>query len=193
MSSVEPMGARSNPPRHGGSGPTLRAEPQEQAVHARRWRADHRCAMGCTAVFLGWMVALGWGLSGLTALHVVLWGASAAVVLCVMSPPRISAGHGWLAVRPYLRTRRVRTDALVSVSRIGHTAVTLVLRDMNGGRVEVDPRLLEADPLLWHLVDEGVRRSQARGTLTTGGQVLEVLGNRVDEQAGAILLASGMR
>lgn len=143
-------------------------------------------------MFLGLALLLGLGSGELTAVRVLLPCAAAVVVLAVLWPPKVTAGPGWLAVRSLLRTRRVRTDALVGVWRIGEVSVSLVLRDRFGGRVEFAPDTLVANPLLWHLLDAGVRRSREQGTLRTGTRVLDELGERVDGQAREILRASGL-
>ncbi|MFI2640780.1 hypothetical protein [Streptomyces sp. NPDC018610] len=69
----------------------------------------------------------------------------------------------------------------------------LVLRDAHGNRLELDPRILLANPLLWHELDTGVRRSLERGTLRQGADVLHRLGERIDDEtAQAVLRASGL-
>lgn len=148
--------------------------------------------MGCAGAFLGMAMLLDWASGGLTAPRATLWTGLAVVVLAVLLPPRVVAGHGRLTVRGLVRTRKVRVDALVGVSQTGEVARRLVLRDVYGGRVELDPRILVANPLLWHLLDAGVRRSRERGTLRYGAQVLAGLGERVDGEAEAILRASGL-
>ncbi|GAU69183.1 hypothetical protein SSP35_11_00020 [Streptomyces sp. NBRC 110611] len=69
----------------------------------------------------------------------------------------------------------------------------LVLRDVHGRWLELDRRVLEADPLVWHLLDAGVRRSLDRGTLRHGAYVLQELADRIDgHEARAVLKASGL-
>ena len=54
-------------------------------------------------------------------------------------------------------------------------------------------RILDANPLVWHLFDAGVRRSLDRGTLRHGTYVLRELADRIDSQeARAVLKASGL-
>jgi hypothetical protein len=144
-------------------------------------------------VFLVPLVLLDWGIGELTPLRAVAWSGLSVLLLAVLWPPRIVAGQGWLAVRGLLRTRRVTTDALVGVWQVGDVAVSLLLRDIRGRRVEVSLDALVADPLLWHLVETGIHRSQERGMLRTGAQVVIKLGERVDAQAKAILRASMLR
>ncbi|MDQ0933650.1 hypothetical protein [Streptomyces turgidiscabies] len=109
----------------------------------------------------------------------------------------MTAGAGWPAVRDPWRRRTVRTDALTTalttVRRYGDISYRLVLRDAYGHRVELDPRVLAANPLLWHELDTGVRRSVERGTLLRGADVLDRLGHSIDEEtARAVLRASGL-
>lgn len=187
------MGWRSARPHRVNGGSDLVGEPAYTVVTSRGWRADRRFAVGCSVVFFGITSLLDWGLGALTAPYLAVWGAATVLVLAVLWPPRVVAGRGWLAVHSLLRTRTVRTDALVDARRIGEVAVSLVLRDVHGGRVELTPGVLTADPVLWHLLDAGIRRSQERGTLRTGTQVLYGIGERVDGEAEAILRASGLR
>ncbi|KPC60971.1 hypothetical protein [Streptomyces chattanoogensis] len=107
---------------------------------------------------------------------------------------RVAAGDGWLAVRGLMGERRVRTDALVSVRRCGSIAAHLVLRDEHGQWLELDLHVLDANPLIRHLLDTGGHRSMERGTLRHGEDVLRELAERSDgQEARAILHASGLR
>jgi hypothetical protein len=157
--------------------------------HDDEWRAG-----SCAGAFLGTALLLDWGSGGLTLARAVLWTALALGLFAVLLPSRVVAGKDRLAVHGLVRTQKVRTDALVGVWQSGEVTVRLVLRDAYGGRVEIDPRVLVADPLLWHLVDTGARRSREHGTLRYGSPVLRELGERVDgDTARAIFLASGLR
>lgn len=85
------------------------------------------------------------------------------------------------------------TDALVSVRRDGAIATRLVLRDAYGGSVALDPEILVANPLLWHRLDAGARRSRERGTLRYGVSTLWQLGERIDGgTARDVFRASGL-
>ncbi len=115
------------------------------------------------------------------------------MLVAVLRPARVTAGDGWLASRGLLRERRVRTDLLTRVRHVDGVAPRIVLRDVGGGRVELDPRVLRANPLLWHQLDTGARRALDRGLLREGAAVLEALRQRVDgEGAREILRASGV-
>lgn len=92
-----------------------------------------------------------------------------------------------------LTTCRHRLSAAGTVWRYDDVSSHLVLRDGFGHRLELDPRVLTADPLLWHELDTGVRRSVERGTLLQGADVLNDLGHSIDDEtARAALRASGL-
>jgi hypothetical protein len=134
-----------------------------------------------------------WDADTLTAPRALLWLVLSAAVFTVLLPPRVTAGPGWLAARGPLGRRTVRTDALIAVRQYSGASSHLVLRDAHGGRLELDPRVLMADPLLWHELDTGVRRSIERGTLRQGTEVLRRLGHRIDDETAlAVLRESGL-
>jgi hypothetical protein len=100
-----------------------------------------------------------------------------------------------VSVRGLLGERVVRTDRLVAVRWADGVAGRVVLRDEEGGRVELSPRVLEANPQLWRLLDAGARSSCAApdGTLRCGTAELRRLGERVDgETAKAVFRVSGL-
>lgn len=134
-----------------------------------------------------------WDAETLTPLRAELWLAMTAALFAILLPQRVTAGPGWLAVRGLLRRRAVRTDALVAVRQYGHVSAHLTLHDTDGRRLELDPRILIANPLLWHELDTGVRRSRERGTLREGTDVLERLRHQIDDAtARAVLRGSGI-
>ncbi|MEE4422187.1 MULTISPECIES: hypothetical protein [Streptomyces] len=160
----------------------------------RHWRADARRALRYPLAFVGLIMMLDWGAGSLTLPRAGLWTGLGVAILAVFLPSRVTAGDGWLAVRGLMGERRVRTDALITVRRCGVIASDLVLRDAHGGWLELDPHVLETNPLLWHLLDAGARRSLERGTLRHGGQVLQALAERIDgQEARAVFRASGLR
>ncbi|MFE9453742.1 hypothetical protein [Streptomyces sp. NPDC006739] len=159
----------------------------------RHWRGGATLAACCAVGFAALTLLVDWDAGTLTPARAALWTALSAAVLAVLLPPRVSAGPGWLSVRGPLRRRSVRTDALTAVGQYGDVSSHLVLRDAYGHRLEVDPRVLAASPLLWHELDTGVRRSLERGTLCQGADVLDRLGRRIDaDTARAVLRASGL-
>ncbi|MFJ5214175.1 hypothetical protein ACIP98_05640 [Streptomyces sp. NPDC088354] len=159
----------------------------------RRWTAHARSAVGWALGFLTLALALDTAAGTLDAARAGLWAGLAALVLAVLLP-RVTADEGTLSVRGLLRTRTVRTDALVAVGRHQGPGAQLLLYDAFGRHVEVDPRTLIADPLLWHLLETGAHRSRELGVLRHGCEVLAHLGDRVDgPRARAVFRVSGMR
>ena len=114
------------------------------------------------------------------------------LLFLVLYPSRVAAGEGWLSTRGPLRGHRVRTDHLVSVRCLDGVGQRLVLRDAFGARVEIDPRVLVANPPLWHRLDEDARRSARRGSLTCGETALRRVSERIDrETAQTVFRMSG--
>jgi hypothetical protein len=168
------------------------AAPGERAGD-RHWRGGARFALWCTLAFYGPAMLLDRAAGTLTLQRAGLWTLLAALILVVLLPPRVTAGEGWLAVQGLVRKRRVRTDALVEVRQHEGISAHLLLRDAGGRWVELDPRVLAANPLLWHAVDAGARRSRERGTLRSGTDVLQRLSERIDgAEAQAVFRASGL-
>ncbi|MGW2516234.1 hypothetical protein ACWC09_04225 [Streptomyces sp. NPDC001617] len=159
----------------------------------RHWRGSVRLAVCCALTFCAMTMLVDWDAETLTPARALLWLTLSAAVFTVLLPPRVTAGPGWLAVRGPVCRHMVRTDALVAVRQYSGASSHLVLRDAHGGHVELDPRVLLADPLLWHELDTGVRRSLERGTLRQGTDVLRSLGHEIDDEtARAVLRASGL-
>ncbi|QKW05078.1 hypothetical protein HUT18_00610 [Streptomyces sp. NA04227] len=166
---------------------------QADATGDRHWRGSARFAVTCASTFLVMSLLVDWCSGGLTPLHALLWFASSAALFSILLPPQVSAGPGWLAVRTSWRRRFVRTDELSAVRQYEGVSGHLVLQDVQGHRLELDPRILAANPLLWHELDTGALRSLERGTLRNGADVLDRLGHRIDDEtARAVLRASGI-
>ncbi|QUC58984.1 hypothetical protein IOD14_20565 [Streptomyces sp. A2-16] len=163
------------------------------AAGDRHWRDSARFAVGCALIFCAMDLLVDWDAGSLTPLRALLWVTLSATVCAVLLPPRVSAGPGWLAVRTPWRRLVVRTDALTAVRQHDGVSSHLVLRDVHGHTLELDARTLAANPLLWHELDTGVRRSLERGTLRHGADVLDRLGRRIDDEtARAVLRESGL-
>ena len=159
----------------------------------RHWRGSARLALTCALTFCAMALVVDWDAGSLTFLRSLVWVTLSAAAFAVLLPPRVTAGRGWLTVRSAWRRHMVRTDALVAVRQYGGVSSHLVLRDAYGHRLELDPRVLAANPLIWHELDTGVRRSLERGTLREGADVLERLGHEIDDvTAQAVLRASGL-
>ena len=159
----------------------------------RHWLGRARLAASCALLFCTMSLLVDWDAGSLTPLRALLWVTLSATVCAVLLPPRVSAGPGWLAVRAPWRRRVIHTDALTAVRQYDGVSSHLVLRDVHGHSLELDPRTLAANPLLWHELDTGVRRSLQRGTLRSGADVMERLGRHIDDESvQAVLRASGL-
>ncbi|MEU0413520.1 hypothetical protein ABZ307_37780 [Streptomyces griseorubiginosus] len=170
-----------------------RSDDQWAGAGDRHWRGSARLAASCAALFGAMSLLVDWDAGSLTPLRVVLWLGLSAALFTVLLPPRVTAGAGWLAVRGPWRTCMVHTDALTTVWRYDGVSSHLVLRDTYGHRLELDSRVLAANPLIWHALDTGVRRSVERGTLRQGAEVLERLRHHIDDEtAQAVLRVSGL-
>ncbi|MFF7639868.1 hypothetical protein [Streptomyces canus] len=140
------------------------------------------------------LVLLDWGLVRLTAMRAGWWATLAALLLIILTPPKVSAADGGLGARGLLTHSWVRTDRLVAVRVSEGVSLRLILTDTSGGRLVLDPRCLVANPLLWHHLDQGVRQSAEQGILRCGMPVLERLGRRIDDEVcRGILRNSGMQ
>ncbi|MEW2117390.1 hypothetical protein AB0945_19805 [Streptomyces sp. NPDC005474] len=163
----------------------------------RHWRGSARFAASCAALFGAMSLLVDWDAGSLSPLRALLCLGMSTALFTVLLPPRVTAGAGWLAVRDPWRRRLVYTDALTTALttawRYGDFPYRLVLRDAYGHRVALDPRVLAANPLLWHELDTGVRHSVEHGTLLHGADALNRLGHHIDEEtARAVLGASGL-
>ncbi|MFE2532177.1 hypothetical protein, partial [Streptomyces sp. NPDC059371] len=135
----------------------------------RNWRAGARLAVTCALLFCAMALLVDWDAGSLTSPRALLWLMVSAVVGFVLLPPRVSAGPGRLVVRTPWRRHVVHTDALTTVRQYDGVSSHLVLRDVHGHRAELDPRVLTANPLIWHELDTGVRRSVVGGGGRRGG------------------------
>ncbi|GGJ84063.1 hypothetical protein GCM10011583_14620 [Streptomyces camponoticapitis] len=157
------------------------------------WAGERRFAIRCSALLLALFLVVDGGSGHLTALRAVVWTALTVLLFVVLLPARVSAGEDWIASRELLRERTVRTDRLVSVRWSDGVAQRLVLRDLDGDSVEVDPRVLVANPRLWHLLDRGARTSLGRGTLLYGATEMRQLAQRVERDAAkTVFKVSGL-
>lgn len=112
----------------------------------RHWRGSVRFAAACALAFGTMALLVDWDAHTLTPTRTLLWLTLAATVFAVLLPQRITAGPGWLTARGPLTSRTVHTDALVAVRQYGDVSSHLILRDAYGHRLELDPRVLIANP-----------------------------------------------
>ncbi|MEV6766697.1 hypothetical protein AB0N16_39955 [Streptomyces sp. NPDC051105] len=158
-----------------------------------RWSKDVYASARCAGVLLALLLLIDWGAGTVSWWRGTLWTTVALLLFAALSPARVRAGDGWLTSRRLLRTRRVRTDLLVSVRCLDGISPRLLLRDSSGDRLRIDPQVLIDNPGLWRYVDEGARRSAAAGTLLCGATALSRLAERVEhENALGVFKASGL-
>lgn len=170
-----------------------RSLPHRCQVGDHRWSADLRSALLCGCSFLGLLLLVDDAAGTFTAARAALWSGLALLLFLALFPPRVTAGEGWLSVRGLLRTRRVRTDRLVSARTLGSARQRLVFRDTLGGLVELDPQVLVANPPLWHRLDTDIRVAAARGHLPDHPPALRELSERIDrETAWTVFKISGL-
>ncbi|MEU0968715.1 hypothetical protein ABZ357_26095 [Streptomyces sp. NPDC005917] len=159
----------------------------------RRWSKDVRASARCAGALLVLLLLVDWAAASFTWWRAFFWTALALFLFAVLFPARVRAGDGWLTSRRLLRTRRVRTDLLVSVRCLDGISSRLLLRDACGDRLEIDPQVLVDNPALWRRVDEGARKAAAAGTLLCGATALSRLADRVErENALGVFKASGL-
>ncbi|GLX51140.1 hypothetical protein Shyhy01_40900 [Streptomyces hygroscopicus subsp. hygroscopicus] len=167
--------------------------PAGAVAHDGEWAGEVRTAVRCAAALFALLLCVDGAAGSLTWWRGLLWCALALLLFLVLYPARVSAGDGWLASRRLLRTRRVHTGLLVAVRPLDGVARRLVLCDLLGNRVEIDPEVLARNPVLWRRLDEGVRAALAGGTLRCGTTALAELARRLDrETALAVFRASGL-
>jgi hypothetical protein len=146
----------------------------------RHWHGSARFATACTLTFAALTLVVDWETGA-------LWLTLSATVLAVLLPQRVTAGPGWLAAQGLTGRSHVHTDSLVSIRQYGDISSLLVLRDTHGNRLELDPRVLVTNPLLWHELDMGARHSLASGTLHHGTDVLRHLAHEIDDETALSL------
>ncbi|MGW1746543.1 hypothetical protein ACWCRD_13150 [Streptomyces sp. NPDC002092] len=167
--------------------------PPFEVANDLQWAQELTSSVRCAAVLLTLLLVVDWGTGRLALWRTALWLTLAGLLFAVLYPARVSAGEGWLASRRLLRTRRVRTDALVSVRCLDGISQRLLLRDAFGGRVELDPEVLVTNPQLWYRLHEDARKSAADGMLLCGGTALRLVSLRVEQEtARAVFKASGL-
>ncbi|MBJ6641380.1 hypothetical protein H4K36_32585 [Streptomyces sp. DHE7-1] len=169
------------------------AEGSGQVSNDRERTRERRSAVGRAAVPLLMLLLVDWGSGRLALWRTVSWLALAVLLFVVLCPPRVSAGGNWLASRGLVREQRVRTDLLVSIRVLDGISQRLLLRDSQGGRVEIDPEVLLRNPQLWLRLNEGAQKAAADGLLLCGQTALRRLAARMDrETARAVFKASGL-
>ena len=164
-----------------------------ETAHDRRWSRDLIDSVRCAGVLLCLLLLVDRAADTLSPWRCVLWCTLAGLLFLVLYPSRVSVGEGWLASRRLLRTRRVRTDLLLSVRCRDGVSPRLVFRDIYGDRVEIGPQVLLDNPDIWHRLTEDTHKSLANGTLTCGATALRQMTERIDQETAAtVFKVSGL-
>ncbi|MCX5380842.1 hypothetical protein [Streptomyces sp. NBC_00091] len=169
------------------------ARPPGPVAHDVRWAGERRSALGVASLLLAALFTMDAGLGELDVARVLLWTGLACLVFVILLPPRVCVRPGLLSVRRVFRADSVRTDSLVSVQWSDGVAQRVVLRDAQGGRVEIDPAVLVRNPPMWRRLDADSRTSITHGTLRHGATALRELADRIDrETAHTVFKVSGL-
>ncbi|MGW1871363.1 hypothetical protein ACWCPS_38305 [Streptomyces mauvecolor] len=175
---------------------TTHAAPEDRTLplaYDTTWAGEARSAVGYGALLFALLLTVD-GLAGtLTDLRAALWLSLGVLLLLVLWPARVSVSRGRLVSRGLFGERTVRTDRLVSVRWSNGVAQRLVLRDADGNRAEIDPKVFLANPPLWHVLDTDARTSVDRGLLRCGETALRQMATRIDkETARTVFKVSGI-
>ncbi|MFD7016988.1 hypothetical protein [Streptomyces sp. NPDC059161] len=164
-----------------------RAMPPQPVAYDITWAGEARSAVGHGTLLFVLLAAVDEVAGTLTDVRAALWLFLGVLLFTVLWPARVSAAPGLLFSRGLWRQSGVRTDRLVSVRWSSGVAQRLVLRDADGNRAEIDPRVLVANPALWAVVDADARTSIERGTLRCGETALRQMAARVDRESARIV------
>ncbi|AZM57594.1 hypothetical protein DMA15_11365 [Streptomyces sp. WAC 01529] len=165
-----------------------------ETVSDRNWASDVRAAVLCALGLFVLIVLIDLANGTLALPRLALWAGLSALLYVVLHPARVTAGPGWLAVQGLGRRRHVCTGLLTAVRHNEGVAARLVLCDSLGNRVELDPQILVANPLLLHRLDRGARAARDAGLLSSGCAELRRLTARIDGAAArGVFEASDLR
>lgn len=171
----------------------MSALPEQTFVQNSEWAAHARAAAAVAALFAALLLGADAAAGHSDWRRALLWTAHGLVLLAVLWPTRVRAAPGLLLTRGLVHHRHVRTDRLVAVAWHDGVAQRLVLTDLDGNRLEVDPRVLARNPALWHVVDHDIGPSVSRGLLCGGREPLLGLRRRIDrETARTVFKVSGL-
>lgn len=166
---------------------------QPSPVSDTRWADDARAAVAVAASFPVLLLAVDGASGALSGRRTALWIGLGLILFVILWPTRVSAQPGLLTARALFHRHTVHTDRLASVAWHDGVAQRLILRDLDGNRAEIDPRVLAANPPLWHRLDQDIRTSLSRGTMRDGRRPLQRLCRLIDtETARTVFHTSGM-
>lgn len=167
--------------------------PAPMLVQDCNWAGNARAAAGVAVLFPALLLGVDAAAGYTDWQRVLLWTALGLALFAVLWPTRVRATPGLLMTRGLIQSRHVHTDRLASIAWYDGVAQRLVLRDVDGNRLEVDPRVFAANPLLWHMFDQDVHVSLSLGTVGEGLAPLQRLTRLINrETAHTIFKVSGM-
>ncbi|MEU0436000.1 hypothetical protein ABZ153_31030 [Streptomyces sp. NPDC006290] len=155
-------------------------------------RGTLRSAIACTSTFLGLLLLVDAAAGTFTPARVALWSGLALLLFLVLfRRESLRAKAGWSYAHPCALAGCARTASLPHT--LGSASRRLVLRDSLGGRAELDPQALVANPQLWHRVGTDIRVAAAQGHLRQPPAALSELSEQIDrETAWAAFEISGL-
>ncbi|MFB7591391.1 hypothetical protein [Streptomyces sp. NPDC056169] len=168
-------------------------QPGDRTVHDSEWAGEARAAVGCAGLLLTLSLSVDAGDDGLTLSSALMWIALAVVLFVILLPARVVASPGRLTVQSLWSRRTTCTDRLAAVRWPDGIEQRLVLTDADGGRAQIELRVLLANPALWLLLEADARTSYENGTFREGVRDLDRLARRVDrDTTHSVFTISGL-
>ncbi|MFD8974882.1 hypothetical protein [Streptomyces sp. NPDC059593] len=168
-------------------------EPGDHTVHDSEWAGEARAAAGCASLLLTVSLGVDAADDGLPLSSAVLWIALSVALFVILLPARVAAAPGRVTVQSLWNRTSVRTDRLAAVRWPDGIEQRVVLTDTDGGRAQIELRVLLANPALWLLLEANARTSYENGTFREGVRDLERLTRRVDrETTHSVFTISGL-
>ncbi|MGW8359130.1 hypothetical protein ACWGK1_00935 [Streptomyces wedmorensis] len=168
-------------------------EPGDRTVQDSEWAGKARAAAGCAGLLLALSLTVDAGDDGLTLSSALLWIALSVTLFVILLPAKVAAAPGRVTVQNLWSRRSVRTDRLAAVSWPDGIEQRLALTDTDGGRAQIELRVLLANPTLWLLLEADARTSYENDTLREGVRDLHRLIRRVErDTAHSVFTISGL-
>ncbi|MCD2468651.1 hypothetical protein MBT42_34520 [Streptomyces sp. MBT42] len=162
-------------------------------VHDSKWADEAYAAVGCAGLLLALSLIVDACDGGLALPTALLWISLSVALFVVLLPARVVAAPGRLTVQGLWTRTTVRTDRLAVVRWPDGIEQRLVLTDTEGGRAQIDVRVLLANPPLWLLLEADARTSYEEGTLQEGVRDLDRLARRVErDTTHSVFTISGL-
>ncbi|MFE5715581.1 hypothetical protein ACFQ7J_32785, partial [Streptomyces sp. NPDC056501] len=150
-------------------------------------------AVGCASLLLPLSLTVDVGDDGLTLSSALMWIALSVALFVMLLPARVVAAPGRVTVQSLWSRRSIRTDRLTALRWPDGVEQRLVLADTDGGRAQIELRVLLANPALWLLLEADARTSCENGTLREGARDLDRLTRRVErDTAHSVFTISGL-